>query len=166
MSIDRRPTIPLLIALTIAGTLAGCSWMTRFAVTNDSDSSVRLVISAEVPTQGDPRWRVCPIASERPLETTMESLGRWRDVSWQKLPANKYRLDKTACQAEIDLRPGESVSITQALNYTGHRPENGVPGQIASLSIHGKDGEISRKGWEIVKHFQRLSDALYVYTYR
>jgi len=146
--------------------LSGCSWMTRFAVTNGSDAPIKLLISAEKTKAIEARGSTCTIADWAPLEITSSPLSRWSEISWQKLPQERYTLDRQYCVAEIEIRPGESVSVTEELTYSGHRREYGTPGQLSSLTIQSKDGEISSKGWEITKHFERLSETLYVYSYK
>lgn len=157
---------PICAALAAALILSGCSWMTRFAVTNGTDSPIKLLIAAEKSKADGAPGRACPIGDWAPLEVTAAPLGRWGEISWQKLPQERYTLDRQYCLAEIEIAPGESVSITGELTYPGHRRAYGIPGQLASLTIQSRDGEISSKGWEITKHFARLSDALYVYTYK
>lgn len=146
--------------------LSGCSWMTRFAVTNSSDAPIKLLISAERTKAVEARGSTCTIADWAPLEMTSSPLSRWSEISWQKLPQERYTLDRQNCLAEIEIRPGESVSVTEELTYGGHRREFGTPGQLSSLTIQSKDGEVSSKGWEITKRFERLSETLYVYSYK
>lgn len=140
--------------------------MTRFAVTNASDAPIKLLISAEKTKAVGDRGSTCTIGDWAPLEVTSSPLTRWGEISWQKLPQERYTLDRQYCLAEIEVLPGESVSVTKELTYGGHRREYGNPGQLSSLTIQSRDGETSSKGWEIAKHFERLSETLYVYSYK
>ena len=160
------PARLLLVVLAFPLALSGCSWITRFAVTNGSDAPVKLTISAEASQTGGTQGNHCPLGKRAALEVTTTQLNRWGEIAWRKLPEERYMLDLQHCVVEIEIFPEESVSVAGELTYVGHRREFGTPGGISSLSIKSKDGEISSKGWEITKRFERLSDTLYVYAFR
>lgn len=150
--------------LAVIFALSGCSWMTDFAVSNNSDAPIKILFTVEKRKPPGAQDSVCEIDSR--FKITASPLSRWSRASWEPLPPERYTVDPQNCSAEIEIRSGESVVITYDHMYLEHRRNLGTPGRITSLTIQSKDGEISIKGWEITKYFEKLDNALFVYSYK
>ncbi len=147
--------------ICLAGFALGCSWITDFAVSNRSESPIRITYSYSGTSSECPfeRW-------ERPAITSTAPMGWWRPrAEWTELSHDAYHLDPEGCSVSTSLQPGTAVRVAEGLNYTGHR--SGRWGILADLrlTIASPSGEITLQGLELVRSFSKRSDVLYEYRY-
>lgn len=146
--------------------LSACSWVTRFAVTNDSADPVTVRYSAEIYLHSQTKMPTCLIEQGELPKVTTDDLWRFNTGAWKPLSPERYHFDRKECSVELVLNPGESVSVAYEGTYTGADAGRGNPGQLNLLSIKGKQGETSFRGQEILRLFNKIDDTLYVYRYK
>lgn len=136
--------------------------MTNFIVSNTSDSPAKVSITALTIAPKTDGNTICPINNWATLE--IKALTD-NSAPWQPLPQARYKFDAKACSAQLEILPGESISITKELNYDEKNKSNELPpGGINRLSILTKNGEILLTELQIFKHFTKVDRSTYVYA--
>lgn len=157
---------PLLLSPLLLASLTHCSWVTTFAVLNNS--KVPITISYRLPqypnaptTCPDDRSFMRPrLRPEAQIEELVNRGG----------PVAEYQCEVSTRTVTLQLLPGQAVSLFQSGTYTGYYGESNretqdTLEQSARLTLRSPTGEISYTGSTIARDFVKKSDPLYVLTY-
>ncbi len=156
----------IIFSFIIAISIFGCSWITRFAVSNKSDDPITVIYSMAPYEHQKTKERICAIEKWFLPEITKDNLWRFNTGNWNDLSNENYILNSEECSVELTLNPGESVRVATKGTYTGHEGRYGKKSlDLTYLIIRTKDGEIVLKGWELLKRFKKVTDTLYVYSH-
>lgn len=147
--------------LFICLSLFGCSWNTRFAISNKTDSDLEISISSKTSTHAQTGEKICPIIKWPRLEVSDDYLWYFSSGDWSVLSKERQTVDELTCNIKFSLNPGESVVIADAGTYTGSwRGEDII--DVTQIEIRQRDKSVTSKGIELLDKFKKVDDMLYV----
>lgn len=140
----------------IAMALAGCSWITDFAISNTTGSD--LLVSY--------RARTCPDGNDVviPARKTNSEL-RDSEQPWNVLAPAEYSCDSTRGVVETVLPPGMALRVAGKGTYLGPDNYGNEDFDVLRLELKGVEGEVNLQGLKALKAFERKSKVLYVLAY-
>ena len=141
--------------------LVGCSWNTRFVISNKTDDNLEISISSSTYIHAKTGELICPIVKWPRLEVSDDYLWYFNSGYWSVLPEERQIIDSLACSISFFLNPGESVVIANAGTYTGSWRGDDVI-DVAQVEIKQLNKSVSYKGIELLEKFEKIDDMLYV----
>lgn len=151
----------LLISLIVyVAVLTGCSYLTDFAVVNQSNDTIKI------------RYRIKnhpgPFTTPVPPATVPTSrLNAKHNQDWRELTREAYRLDQETREVVVELGSQEALRIARLHNYE-RNGENTDADEfpVEEIVVTGKSGELKLVGEQVRLTFSEFSKVLYTLTYR
>jgi len=149
--------IPLLCSLLL---LTGCSYITDFAVINESDQPVEVRYKIKnYPGSFSPPVTPATIAASQ--------LSTKGDRQWNKLAPDRFQLDQDNRAVVVRVMPHEALLVADMHNYGGHEATwDAKEFPIVQLTVKGSRGEITFTNDDARRSFSEVSRALYTLTYK
>ena len=146
--------------LAVASFFTACSYMTDFAVVNETNQPIEV------------RYRVKNVPGGLidivgvPALISVSSMSSKGDTSWQELPSSQYSVDASGRYVIVLLPPQSAVRIARMHNYGGHDDVYGGESfPIDALKVTGATGSRELNGQQARTAFSEESRALYVFVY-
>ncbi len=150
-----------ILLLIVCLNLSGCSWITKFAISNKTDNDLAISITVKTYNHAKTKEVICPIIKWPKLELSNDNLWYFNTGHWVEFPRNRQVVDSLNCIIEFDLKSGESVVIANAGTYTGSQEGEEVI-DVLKLKIEQQDKSATYKGVELLESFEKVDDTLYV----
>jgi len=141
--------------------LYGCSWNTRFAISNLTDADIEISIASRMYTHVNTGEVICPLINGSRLEVSDDYLWYFNSGDWLVLPKGRQTVDELACSIKFSIKTGESVVIANVATYTGLVGRGDVI-DVAQVEIRRQGKLVIYKGVELLNKFQKIDDLLYV----
>lgn len=139
---------------------AGCSYITDFAVVNESDRPIEV----RYRVKNYPGPFAAPVAPAVIATSQMSAKG---GQQWSTLTADRYQLDQANRTVTVRVMPNEALLVADMHNYNGHGdPWDAKQFPIDEITIQGSGGEVCFRGSQSRTSFSEVSSALYTITYR
>ena len=151
--------------------LSGCSWVTTFAVVNETDSTIDVSYTLAAPDGS----KLPPCPDDQFIEKPRVRLAAELDdpsTLGASLPPSQFQCDPATRTVSIRLMPRHAVLLFWELNHTGYRTEIEqekhfhYPPPIVRLAIHSDHGGIEYSGSQLTRDFIKKRDSLYLLTYQ
>src|ERR1700730_4252468 len=105
--------VMLVVLVASAALLTGCSYVTDFAIVNESDQPIEV----RYKVKNFPGNFAPPVA---PATIAASQLSAKGNQQWNKLNSNQYQLDQENRIVVLRLTPHEALLIADMHNYSGH----------------------------------------------
>jgi hypothetical protein len=150
----------LIMVLAFASLLTACSYMTDFAVVNESEYPIEV----RYKVKNFPGVFAPPIT---PATITASQLSAHGHQQWKDLSSDQYRLNQDSRTVIVRVGAHEALLVARIHHYSGHEdPEDAKYFPVEEITIAGADGELKLTGQETRKTFSEVSRALYTLTYK
>ena len=148
---------PVLFSLLL---LTGCSYMTDFAVINESDQPVEVRYKIKnYPGSFSPPVTPATIAASQ--------LSTKGNQQWNNLASDRFQLDQDNQTVVVRVMPHQALLIADMHNYGGHEDAWGAKEfPIEQITLRGARGEINLANERARTTFSEVSRALYTLTYK
>ncbi len=167
--------INLLLLLFAVCSIAGCSYITSFVISNESDGNLLISYTFETCETRTLAFWACPSPSDDSCPQLIEDIipaihpvkgsKRLSQADWKNLERSEFSYDTGTCTLKISLQPKMALRIALDLNYTGPDDIIATIKAIKRLTLTSENESFSLGKAEIVKRFTKVSRILYVMRY-
>lgn len=150
----------LMLLIVSASLFAGCSYMTDFAVANDSKEPIEVRYKIKnYPGPFTPPTVPATIATSQ--------LSTKGNQPWSQLSSSQYQLDAENRTVIVRVTPGQALRVATMHHYIGHDdPVDAANFPIEEISVTGSSGQVKLLGEQARVAFSEISRVLYKLTYK
>lgn len=153
-------TSMLILLVSCISMFAACSYITDFAVVNQSGQ----VVEIRYRIKRFPGPFAPPVAPATMAASRLSTKG---GQEWKDLPSNQYRLDEENRTVIVELAPQQALRIARMQHYLGHEDVGDAEEfPVEEVIVTGAQGELRLLGQQARVMFSEMSKALYILTYR
>jgi hypothetical protein len=152
--------LELVVMVSLVMLFAACSYLTDFAVLNDSDQPIEV----RYKVKRFPGTFVPPVAPATIASSQLTTKG---NQPWNKLSSDQYQLDEQNRTVVIRVMPHQALLIANMHNYAGHGDAwDAKEFPIEEIALRSAGNEMKFVGQQARTAFSEVSRALYTLTYK